>query len=78
MIRIIVADEGPGIAEDKMGEMMEPFTRLEGSRNRETGGAGLGLTIVKRLVEAHGGTVSVASSPGDGTTFTVALPDRED
>jgi signal transduction histidine kinase len=54
-IRLVVADDGPGIAEDRMEEMIEPFTRMEGSRNRETGGAGLGLALVRAIMAEHGG-----------------------
>ena len=72
-----VSDTGAGISIDDLPRIFDQFYRADPSRNRVTGGAGLGLTIVKRLVEAHGGTASVASSPGDGTTFTVALPGRE-
>jgi signal transduction histidine kinase len=74
MIRIIVADEGPGIAEDKMGEMMEPFTRLEGSRNRETGGAGLGLALVRAIMAEHGGALQLANRPGGGLEASLVLP----
>src|SRR3546814_13687311 len=54
-IRLIVADDGPGISEERMEEMMEPFTRLEGSRNRDTGGAGLGRAVGRAILLEHGG-----------------------
>jgi signal transduction histidine kinase len=54
--------------------MLEPFNRLEESRNRATGGAGLGLAIVRSLVEAHGGTVEIAAAAGGSARVTIALP----
>jgi signal transduction histidine kinase len=72
MIAISVKDNGRGIPEDYQENAFDRFeTRPHGSRHR---GAGLGLTIVKNLVELHGGTVSLASVPGAGTTVTVCLP----
>ncbi len=73
-LKMSVSDTGSGISSDDLPRIFDQFYRADPSRNRMTGGAGLGLTIVKRLVEAHGGTVTVASSPGEGTTFTVLLP----
>jgi signal transduction histidine kinase len=72
----VVRDTGPGIPPDEIDRIFERFYRLEKSRVRsEQGrGAGLGLSIVRELVEAHGGTVYVSSPPGEGTTFTVRLP----
>jgi signal transduction histidine kinase len=73
--RIIVSDDGPGIAEDRMEEMMQPFTRLEGSRNRETGGAGLGLALVRAIMAEHGGTLRLANRPQGGLEASLVLPD---
>jgi two-component system OmpR family sensor kinase len=72
-----VADAGPGMDAEQAAHVFERFYRGDPSRSRDHGGAGLGLAIVAAIVEAHGGTVTVASAPGAGTTFTVALPDRE-
>ena len=61
-----VDDDGPGISPEDVPRAFEPFTRLEGSRNRNTGGTGLGLTIAKRAIEAEGGTLSLANRPKGG------------
>lgn len=74
VIRLVVEDDGPGIAEDRMAEMMEPFTRLEGSRNRETGGAGLGLALVRAIMAEHGGQLLLSNRPGGGLAATLELP----
>jgi signal transduction histidine kinase len=71
---VAVDDEGPGIPADRRQAMLEPFIRLETSRNRATGGAGLGLSVVRSLVEAHGGTVEIAAAPGGGARVIVELP----
>jgi two-component system sensor histidine kinase BaeS len=71
---IEVADTGAGIAADDLAHVFDRFWRAEKSRNRQTGGSGLGLAIVRKLAEAHGGTVGVTSSLGKGTTFTIELP----
>ena len=73
-IRLIVADDGPGIAEDRMEEMMEPFTRLEGSRNRDTGGAGLGLALVRAIMTEHGGSLRLANRAEGGLEASLILP----
>ena len=73
-ILIIVDDEGPGIPPDKRAAMLEPFSRLETSRSRGTGGAGLGLAIVRSLTEAHGGTVMIGDAPTKGARVTIRLP----
>ena len=74
-IRIEVRDTGQGIAPHHVPRVFERFYRADSSRSRSTGGAGLGLAIVRQLVLAHGGRVDVASDgPGRGTTFTIALP----
>ncbi|MFC3442720.1 ATP-binding protein [Sphingobium rhizovicinum] len=74
MIRIAVADDGPGIAEDRMAEMLEPFTRLEGSRNRETGGAGLGLALVRAIMAEHQGELRLSNRPEGGLEASLVLP----
>jgi PAS domain S-box-containing protein len=73
-IRLRVHDQGRGIPADRMEEIFERFTRLEDPLRMTTGGAGLGLFIVKRLAQALGGSVSVESEVGTGSTFTVLLP----
>jgi signal transduction histidine kinase len=73
-ILVSIHDEGPGIPADQRQTVLEPFHRLEKSRNRATGGAGLGLAVVRSLVEAHGGTVDIAATPAGGTRVDVALP----
>jgi signal transduction histidine kinase len=69
-----VSDSGPGIAPEHLPHIFERFYRADRARARATGGAGLGLTIVKQLVEAHGGQVWASSAPGQGSTFTFTLP----
>jgi signal transduction histidine kinase len=74
LLYISVADTGEGIPAEDLPLIFERFYRVDKSRTRTTGGTGLGLTIVKRLVEAHGGRIDVMSQPGRGTTFTFTLP----
>ncbi len=74
MIRIEVADTGSGIAAEHLPRVFDRFYRADPARARETGGAGLGLSIVKQLVEAQGGRVFVESEPGRGSTFGFTLP----
>ncbi len=69
-----VSDRGEGIPQSQQELIFEPFHRIDPSRNRATGGTGLGLTIVKTLVEKMGGTIALESEPGIGTTFTLTLP----
>ncbi len=71
---LAVADEGPGLPDGETEKVFEPFYRADPSRTRDTGGAGLGLAIVAAIVEAHGGTVTAASAPEAGATFSVRLP----
>jgi two-component system sensor histidine kinase BaeS len=73
-VLIEVADTGTGIAADDLPRVFDRFWRADKSRSRQTGGSGLGLAIVRQLTEAHGGTVSVTSSPGTETVFTLRLP----
>jgi signal transduction histidine kinase len=74
MVSIGVSDTGEGIPPEDLPMIFERFYRVDKSRARRTGGSGLGLTIAKRLVEAHGGTIGVKSQPGKGSTFTFTLP----
>jgi signal transduction histidine kinase len=71
---VSIGDEGPGIPADQRQTVLEPFHRLEKSRNRATGGAGLGLAVVRSLVEAHGGTIAIGAPPDGGTRVSVTLP----
>ncbi|HBN74185.1 MAG TPA: hypothetical protein DD376_05725 [Sutterella sp.] len=71
---ISVTDSGKGIEADRIGRIFEPFYQADMSTRRTEGGAGLGLTIVKGITEAHHGEISVASTPGKETTFTLVLP----
>jgi two-component system sensor histidine kinase BaeS len=69
-----VGDTGSGIAPEDLPHVFDRFWRADRSRSRATGGRGLGLAVVKHLVGAHGGTVTVTSAVGAGTTFTIRLP----
>ncbi|MFF9035567.1 sensor histidine kinase [Streptomyces sp. NPDC014892] len=71
---LTVRDTGDGIAPEDLPHLFDRFWRAEKSRSRRTGGSGLGLSIVRQFVEAHDGTVTVDSTPGSGTAFTVRLP----
>ena len=71
---VLVEDEGPGIPEGDRQRVFEPFVRLEGSRNGDTGGTGLGLTLVKAIAEGHGGAVNLESRPGGGLCARMRLP----
>jgi signal transduction histidine kinase len=72
--RIVFEDHGPGIAPDDLPHVFERFYRGDPSRNRATGGFGLGLAIAKALVEAYGGTITAESEPGKGTRMLIELP----
>ncbi len=71
---VSVADTGEGMPAEAVPFVFERFYRVDPSRSRSTGGAGLGLTIAKQLVEAHGGSIRVHSAAGEGTTITFDLP----
>lgn len=73
-VELVVADTGPGIAAEHLPHLFNRFYRADPSRSRTTGGSGLGLAITKHLAEAHGGSVSVTSTVGTGSTFTIHLP----
>ncbi|MDD7661820.1 MAG: HAMP domain-containing sensor histidine kinase, partial [Eubacteriales bacterium] len=69
-----VTDNGPGIPREDQAHIFDRFYRVDKARSRETGGTGLGLSIVHQMVLMHGGSVSVESEEGRGSTFTVELP----
>lgn len=69
-----VIDQGPGLSGDELARVFEPFYRGDSSRNRATGGIGLGLTIVQTAVRHHGGTVALTNRPGGGLRARVTLP----
>lgn len=71
---LTVDDQGPGIPTDQRDLLLEPFVRLDPSRARKSGGAGLGLAIVRTLVEAHDGEVAIGDAPAGGARLTVKLP----
>jgi signal transduction histidine kinase len=73
-IRIEVDDDGPGIDTALLERAFEPFARLDPARNQETGGVGLGLTIARSCIEAHGGRLMLANRPEGGLTATIVLP----
>jgi two-component system OmpR family sensor kinase len=69
-----VADSGPGMRSEDAERVFERFYRADRSRSRASGGVGLGLAIVSAVAEAHGGTVTATSAPGQGATFRITLP----
>jgi two-component system, OmpR family, sensor histidine kinase SenX3 len=73
-ITIRISDTGIGIPEGKIPRIFERFYRVDKARSKATGGTGLGLSIVRHVAENHGGRVTVQSTPGEGSTFTVYLP----
>lgn len=75
-VEIQVADQGPGIDSKHLPRLFERFYRVDPARSRGLGGTGLGLAIVKHIALAHRGSVSVASAPGQGSTFTIRIPAR--
>ncbi len=73
-VAIVVADQGPGIPEDRMGDVFDAFTRLETSRNRETGGIGLGLALARAIIREAGGEIRLVNRPGGGLDAIIELP----
>lgn len=73
-VAIRIEDEGPGLEEDELEKVVEPFYRTEPSRSRETGGAGLGLTLARAAAQAHGGRLALANRPEGGLAATIFIP----
>lgn len=74
VVRITIEDDGPGVPENELENVFQPFHRLEGSRNRETGGTGLGLPIARNIFRAHGGDVVLRNRPAGGLQALATLP----
>ncbi|WP_226899734.1 sensor histidine kinase [Nonomuraea phyllanthi] len=74
---LVIADEGPGLGVEEASRAFDRFYRADGSRARATGGAGLGLAIVRSIVVAHGGRVELHSAPGRGASFEIRLPSAD-
>jgi signal transduction histidine kinase len=75
-LTIRVRDQGPGIPPEELERVFEPFHRLESSRNRASGGTGLGLTIARDVAQAHGGTLTLQNLPDGGLEALLVLPRR--
>ena len=73
-VEIIIDDDGPGIPKNQRKKVMEPFYRVEGSRNRDTGGVGLGITIAVDIINSHGGNLFLNESPMGGLRAKIELP----
>ncbi len=73
-VEVAVSDDGPGMPKDQLDHIFDRFTRGDAGLTQRVGGTGLGLAISKSLVELHGGTIEVSSTPGRGSTFRVRLP----
>ncbi|MCB5196895.1 ATP-binding protein [Deefgea salmonis] len=74
MAQLMIDDNGEGIPEEQRSRLLQPFTRMEGSRNKATGGFGLGLAIVAMILRGHGGQVSIESAPAGGARIILAWP----
>ena len=74
IVTVAVEDDGPGIPPGELDRIFQPFHRVEASRNRETGGMGLGLPIARNIVRAHGGDVTISNRPDGGARAVVLLP----
>lgn len=78
LVSVTVTDRGPGIPEEDQERVFERFYRVDPARSRATGGTGLGLSIVRHVASSHGGEVTLWSKPGQGSSFTVRLPQYEE
>lgn len=76
-VTIMIADKGFGIPKEELPNIFDKFYRVRDERTRQVGGTGLGLALVKHIVEAHRGTIGVTSTVGRGTTFTITLPRKK-
>jgi two-component system phosphate regulon sensor histidine kinase PhoR len=76
-VRISVTDRGIGIPAEHIDRIFERFYRVDKARSRKAGGTGLGLSIVKHIAALHHGRVTVESAPGEGSTFTIVLPEQK-
>ncbi|MDQ0822736.1 two-component system sensor histidine kinase SenX3 [Arthrobacter sp. V4I6] len=77
LVAVSVTDQGEGLSPDEQERVFERFYRVDAARSRHTGGTGLGLSIVKHVISNHGGEVTLWSQPGQGSTFTIRLPEME-
>ena len=77
-VAVVVADDGPGLPAEDLHNLFEPFFRVDRSRSKKSGGYGLGLSICKRIVEAHGGRIAAANRSGRGRAHDHAGADRGD
>jgi CheY-like chemotaxis protein len=77
LVRFRVEDTGIGIASDDLGRLFQPFSQVDSALSRQQAGTGLGLALVRRLAELHGGEVGVESTLGVGSRFTITLPVRQ-
>ena len=73
-VTISITDHGNGIPSKQIPRIFERFYRVDKARSRDMGGTGLGLSIVKHIIKTHGGSISVDSTPGKGSTFTIQMP----
>jgi len=77
-VQLVVSDSGIGISREQVGKIFEPFFQVDSSSTRAFGGTGLGLTLAKAYVEAHGGRIWVDTAPGQGSTFVATFPLRDE